>query len=301
MLLTILLNESLRSFLERHIYLDSQAPSAIPLMKISRFYMRASAIRVIAGAIGSDNCYGFNRLLHDHTSYPQLATFRQASQVGYSGSTYLSSTTRFETEDIRPAFCIACVKEDIESIGFAYWRRDHRYVNVCAKHNVVLLRKCPVCKKSIEVHDHGYGYSLLWKGCKGRHVYEFRETINSDASEQTYSKIYEEIGQSRFYLLRDELIQHLKEKATDMASSEEISEEELEAVEARLEFFRFSIPRIDSDYRPDHRYSQQLIQVVATMYGSFGSLVDDIRQRGGLVKCMDDSMHVVREYKPLNF
>ncbi|WP_161799287.1 TniQ family protein [Pseudomonas fildesensis] len=295
MLLTIQPNESLRSFLERHIYLDSQAPSAISLKQISRFYMRASAIRVIAAVIGSDNCYGFNRLLHDHTSYPQLALFRQASQVGYSGSKYLSSTTRFETEDVRPAFCIACVKEDIESIGFAYWRRDHRYVNVCAKHNVVLLKKCPVCKKSIEIHDHGYGYSLLWKGCKGRHVYEFREIINSDAREQTYSKIHEEIGRSRFYLLRDEVTQHLKEKAIEMASSEAISEEELEVIKSQLEFFRFCIPRLDSDYRPDHRYSKELIHVISTLYGSFGSLVDDIRQRGGLVRCIDDSMHAVGE------
>ncbi|WP_339456390.1 TniQ family protein [Pseudomonas sp. EA_65y_Pfl1_P120] len=295
MLLTIQPNESLRSFLERHTYLDSQAPSAISLRKISRFYMRASAIRVIAAAIGEDNCYGFNRLLRDHTSYPQLANFRQASQVAYSGSIYRSGRTRFETESVRAAFCIACVKDDIESIGFAYWRRDHRYVNVCAKHNVVLLKRCPICKNDIARHDYGYGHSLLWKGCKGRHVFEFCGEINYDSSERIYSQIYEEIGQSRFYLLRDELIQHLEEKSKDMAFSEEISGEQLEEIEARLELFRFSFPRIDSDYRPDNYYSQQFIRVVSIMYGSFRSLVDDIRQRGGAVKCIEDSMHVVSE------
>ena len=124
-------HESLRSYLERNIYLNSQHPSAQIFRKLPRSYLRVSAVLKIAEALGRDDTYGFSQLLHDHTSYPQLAIFNDAALIGCSPSDYAGSASIIETKWLRPRFCVKCAREDIEAIGFSYWRRDHSHVDVC--------------------------------------------------------------------------------------------------------------------------------------------------------------------------
>ena len=113
--------------------------------------MRGNSIGVIADLLGRSDTYEFNRLLHEHTSYSQVGVFPDFGQCSYTRGDYQDCFTRFETESQLAGICIDCVKEDIESLGFPYWRRDHRYVEVCAKHNTILLRDCPVCRKDIRL------------------------------------------------------------------------------------------------------------------------------------------------------
>lgn len=259
--------------------------------------MRGSSIAFIADALGRSDTYGFNSLLHDHTSYSQVAVFPDSSQQSYTRSSYQTCTTRFETESQLPGICIDCVKEDMDSLGFPYWRRDHRYVKVCAKHNTVLLRKCPVCGKDVSLHSQGYGHDLLWRGCKGRYIHQYESKKNHDEGQLFFARIFSEIGESRYTVDLGCALGHLADEAKRLATVGLISEEKLNEINWKLDSSR-SISDTDTNYRPDVMYSQFIIDVIATVYGSFAGLLDSLRTIGGLVRNVDDLMCV--EYPNLS-
>lgn len=253
--------------------------------------MRGESIGFIAAVLGRSDTYGFNRLLHDHTSYSQVAVFPDASQSSYTREEYQSCYTRFETESQLAGTCIDCVKEDIESLGFPYWRRDHRYVKVCAKHNTVLLRKCPVCGYDINGHGYGYGHELLWKGCKGRYFHEYQSQKNSDEGNLVFARIFAEIGESEVVLDLECVLAHLADEATAMWNSGRISKDYLNAISWWLDGSR-RISDTKRDYRPDVMYSRYLIDTIAMVHGSFAGLVDSLRRKGIVVRSVDDLMRV---------
>ncbi|MGY3258721.1 hypothetical protein [Pseudomonas chlororaphis] len=294
MLLTIQPHESLRSFIERHFYLDSRSPESIKLKEISRYYMRGWSIGFIAELLGRSDTYGFNRLLHDHTSYSQVAVFLESGQYSYTRWSYQTCSTRFETESQLAGICIDCVKEDIESLGFPYWRRDHRYVKVCAKHNTVLLRICPICGKDISYHSRGYGHDLLWAGCKGRYIHHYESKKNQNEGQLIFARIFAEIGESKFAVDLDSVLSHLADEARKMAAEGMIAERELIEINWKLDCSRqFSNSNIN--YRPDVMYSRDIIGVIATLYGSFAGLLDSLRGKDGAVWDINDLMRV--EYR----
>lgn len=67
MLLRIQKEETLRSFLERNDLLNWGNPDMEFLSRISGAKIEFKQIKEIAEAIGWVGCYGFNRLLHNHT------------------------------------------------------------------------------------------------------------------------------------------------------------------------------------------------------------------------------------------
>lgn len=87
--------------------------------------MRGKSIGVIADLLGRSDTYEFNRLLHEHTSYSQVGFFQISANAAIP-----EEIIRIALRDLKPkvqlaGICIDCVKEDIESLGFPYWRRDH--------------------------------------------------------------------------------------------------------------------------------------------------------------------------------
>ncbi|WP_157829690.1 hypothetical protein [Pseudomonas fluorescens] len=256
--------------------------------------MRGSSIGFIAEVLGRSDTYGFNRLLHDHTSYSQVAVFPDSGQQSYTRWSYQTSTIRFETESQLPGICIDCVKEDIDSLGFPYWRRDHRYVKVCAKHNTVLLRKCPVCGADISRHSLGYGHDLLWNGCKGRYIHQYESKKNQDEGQRLFSRIFAEIGESKLAVDLEFVLAHLADEAITLSAAGKISEEKLNAIYWRLDGAR-RISDTKINYRPDVIYSQNIIDVIGAVYGSFAGLLDRLDKAGGLVRNVDDLMRV--EYR----
>ncbi|WP_146021750.1 MULTISPECIES: hypothetical protein [unclassified Pseudomonas] len=291
MLLTIQPQESLRSFLERHFFVDSRSPESIEFKKISRYYMRGESIGFIAAVLGRSDTYGFNRLLHDHTSYSQVAVFPDAGQNSYTRSKYPRCSTRFETESQQAGICIDCIKEDIDFLGFPYWRRDHRYVKVCAKHNTVLLRKCPVCGVDISRHSLGYGHELIWRGCKGRYFHQYESEKNHDEESIVFARIFAEIGESEFAVDLKCVLAHLADEATAMCNSGKISKEYLSSIYWKLDVSR-RISDTGTNYRPDFMYSEYMIHTIAVVHGSFAGLIDSVRSKGMLVRSVDDLMRV---------
>lgn len=253
--------------------------------------MRGESIGLIADILGRSDTYEFNRLLHDHTSYSQVAVFPDANQNSYTRGEYKDSYTRFETESQLAGICIDCAKEDINSLGFPYWRRDHRYVKVCAKHNTVLLRKCPVCGYDFSRHSFGYGQDLLWKGCKGRYFHEYESEKNHDEEKLMFAKIFAEIGQSEVAVNLECVLAHLADEATILWSSGKISEKYLTYISWRLDASR-RISNTDRNYRPDIMYSDDIIDTIAIVHGSFAGLIDSLRKKGVLVRSVDDLMRV---------
>lgn len=253
--------------------------------------MRGASIGFIANVLGRSDTYGFNRLLHDHTSYSQVAVFPDSGQNSYTRSKYPRCSTRFETESQQAGICIDCVKEDIDSLGFPYWRRDHRYVKVCAKHNTVLLRKCPVCGADISRHSLGYGHELLWKGCKGRYLHEYESEKNHDEEKHVFARIFAEIGESEVAVDLECVLTHLADESKKMWNSGKISEQHLSAIYWQLDNST-KISDTDINYRPDFMYSQYIIDTIATVHGSFAGLLDSVRRKGMLVRKIDDLMRV---------
>lgn len=253
--------------------------------------MRGESIGLIADVLGRSDTYEFNRLLHDHTSYSQVAVFPDASQNSYTRGEYKDSYTRFETESQLAGICIDCVKEDINSLGFSYWRRDHRYVKVCAKHNTVLLRKCPVCGYDFSHHSFGYGQDLLWKGCKGRYFHEYESEKNHDEQKLIFARIFAEIGQSEVAVNLECVLAHLADEAKILWSSGKISEKYFTYISWRLDASR-RISNTDRNYRPDIMYSDDIIDTIAIVHGSFAGLIDSLRRKGVLVRSVDDLMRV---------
>ncbi len=253
--------------------------------------MRAESIGLIADVLGKSDTYGFNRLLHDHTSYSQVAVFPDRSQNSYTRKSYQSGTTRFETECQRAGICIDCVKEDIDSLGFSYWRRDHRYVKVCAKHNTVLLRKCPICGSDISRHSRGYGHELLWAGCKGRFFHQYESEKNYDEEKLAFARIFAEIGESEVAIDLECVLAHLADEATILWDTGYITQEHLNAVHRWLDRSK-RISDTGWDYRPDFIYSQEIIDTIAVVHGSFAGLLDSLRRKGITVRSVDDLMRV---------
>lgn len=296
MLLTIQPDESLRSFLERHIYLDSKSPSAMRLREISSFDISASSITVIAEALGKDDLYGFHRILHDHTSYPQMGIFRHTLDVSYSNGYYRRGTTIFETELQPSGFCILCIREDVATLGYSYWRRDHRYVDVCSKHNVILSTECPICEKNISTHGVGFGHDLLWNGCSGRHVEEFEPTKNLSAVDFAYTSIYAEIGASKVSLDVYEVTKLLTDKIATCTTAALLMMRNCKAELSELDGFARGLSNWPEEYRPGVFDLGMLIPVISYAYGSFSALVEDLHKTGGSIKSINDLMRVEHEY-----
>lgn len=78
-------------------------------------------VKKLASAIGWQGCYGFNRLIHHHTDVAELFVIKNSQDVSYSGKHYATEEVRYSDWDA--SYCPDCVKEDLESFGFSYWKR----------------------------------------------------------------------------------------------------------------------------------------------------------------------------------
>ncbi len=192
MLLRIQREESLRSFLARSFYVNRYSPAIAELKKNANFGILSERIEEIGKAMGWLGCYGFNRLLHNHTFYPRTAFLHEEEDISYSGREYHSSVCNFELATTPSLFCPECVRDDIAYLGFSYWRREHHpQITVCAKHNVCLESKCPFCLKPFSHKNHEL--DVMWKGCKGFYLSETPSRKNHKASELKKAKFFRDV------------------------------------------------------------------------------------------------------------
>ena len=153
----------------------------------TRHVLKTVEVKGLSEALGWPGCYGFNRLLQGHTMMAATHVFKGDWDHSYSGKQYVSEGERFS--EWEAAFCSECVREDLESLGFSYWRRyGAPYVSVCHKHNVVLQSRCPYCTKSFT--RAGHDLDVMWKKCGDRHLASAPSEVNEDPAALRRAVVY---------------------------------------------------------------------------------------------------------------
>lgn len=178
MFLRILKNESLRSYVERNLFIFNRSPNSKSLKDLYYRNFNSPEVRSVAKKLGWHGCYGFNKIIHNHTGYPWYSVIRSKFDFSYSGGDYLSTSICANSLIDSRVYCPICFKEDELELGFSYWRRYHRCVKVCSKHNVVLLEKCQFCDRPLD--RRGHEVDVMWRGCEGRHLGEADPVPNTD-------------------------------------------------------------------------------------------------------------------------
>lgn len=134
MLLRIQPDESLRSFVERNLFLQRHT-HAVEIFGAPEFRYRRwrnKQVITIAKLLGWDNCYGFNKLLHSHTDYTVHGVFKAKDGHSYSANEFGLGFFCFDDFSKTRSYCPMCAKEDLCVRGYSYWRRNHPLVVVCA-------------------------------------------------------------------------------------------------------------------------------------------------------------------------
>jgi hypothetical protein len=135
---------------------------------------------------------GFIKLVQQHTVYFSYRLIVDDVESMLLRHRFLEKSNcdfGYVTKGKDVAICLECVKDDIERVGFSFWRRSHQNeINVCATHNVKLLKKCQFCDRAFRVENHCL--NVLWSGCKcGRYILESETEINECSLELKRSKL----------------------------------------------------------------------------------------------------------------
>jgi len=278
MLLTIQRDESLRSFVERNLYLSWKQPLDRIFKKYPKACPTSRDVIQLASMLGWEGCYGFNRMLHYHTDYPLKAVFKNVQDISYSGQDYLGFGSCIGSNRIESGFCPICVREDMSVLGFSYWRRSHcTDLKVCAKHNVVLNKSCPLCAKRFSFG--GHDLDVMWKTCNGYHFSQIKAVQNTDPTELKKSQMYEQIQSFSHHISEEAalaaLLKNVNLHDTLKHEAKRGSERSLgEYIEWRLGI----ILAFRSENRlPPEESTEFIFQVLVRAFPDFSSFVSELR------------------------
>lgn len=272
MLLRIQPDESLRSYLERHFFLQVQN---LGLNNLKKLRLRSSnwyswEVKQIADFMGWRGCYGFNKLVHMHTSYPFRSVLTK--DFSYSGSEFLFSSHCFDSFENTLSYCPLCVNEDIQLLGYSYWRRLHHHVTVCAKHNVHLISRCQFCGQPF-CRD-GHPPHVMWSGCAGRSLGDAKPTENKDPLALRLAQFFERICALGHHLSAETALHLLHEKLKKNIDFEVICprlrDDTKELIQEIRSGWRLSYEVILVNGR-----AYELLDALAVVYESFDKFLDD--------------------------
>ncbi|WP_449297990.1 TniQ family protein [Pseudomonas caspiana] len=211
MMLAIQPEETVRSFVERTLLIKGSYSSEEIFRKFPKDCPSHESILSIGELLGSAGCYAFNQILHRHTNYPLETFIKNIHDVSYSGRDYISSSRCYGSNRNPSGFCPVCVAEDMERLGFSFWRRAHCCeLKVCVEHNVELVKRCPSCEKQF-CHG-GHELSVMWATCEGRHLKDCPVTVNTDQFELKKAQIFTNILSSTCHLSEEAALAVLNEK-----------------------------------------------------------------------------------------
>ncbi|MCK1788858.1 TniQ family protein [Pseudomonas violetae] len=286
MMLAIQPEETLRSFVERTLLIKGKHSSEEVFRKFPRWATRVDVLK-IADTLGWFGCHGLNKILHRHTNYPLTAVFKNIQDVSYSRGEYLSYSRWYDYNRNPSGFCPVCVAEDIERLGFSFWRRAHCLkLNVCAEHNVELVKRCPACDKQFSHGGHDLG--VMWRTCKGRHLKDSPVTVNTDPFELKKAQLFTDILSFTHHLSEEAVLAVLNEKKIhkDAVFEQKIWNSEPDRhwgteIERRLGIVKNC--RSENSLPPDQS-TDLIIQAIVETYESFADFVWDVKAYGDEIR-----------------
>lgn len=222
LLLRIQPDESLRSFVERNLFIQRHTRSTeifgAPEFRYRRW--RSRQVISIANFLGWDGCYGFNKLLHFHTDYSVHGVLRNKDNASYSANQFEIGSYCFDDFSRTRSYCPTCAKEDQFKRGFSYWRRNHPLVDVCAKHNVKLLSNCQFCEKSFSAC--GHSLDVIWGGCAGRSLGDAEPTANKAPEALHVAQFFESVNALPHHLSAETAFHALNDKLTELVEGDNV-------------------------------------------------------------------------------
>lgn len=145
-LLKIQDDEAVESYIARNRFVFGQGINGLrDFGELSKYYV--DDLKRLASAMGWRGCYGFNTLLHNHTSYAKCSLIHIPGDESYSGDFYTSvfPITSYVKSKVN-YICVECAISDLKYKGFTYWRRSHQFdVKFCAIHRRKLTEFCCSC------------------------------------------------------------------------------------------------------------------------------------------------------------
>lgn len=248
------------------------------LDRLSKSWVGYNSITAVAEALRWSGCYGFNRLLHEHTYYPRYSIFKHSQDISYSDRYYCTGGEAFESNRTSIAFCPDCVRGDLDRHGFSYWRRiAYSDIGVCAIHNVKLLRECPYCERGFGWK--GHDLDVMWRGCSGRHLGEAVSVKNESDRELRRSQILHDGFLFDGIIPIEDAVSVLSERVRAGKLIAKEFPSEISVLKDRLDASLVSIWRRESESNGDWQhdsYSGLVWEGLNLLYGSFGEFVEDL-------------------------
>ncbi|AIZ34945.1 hypothetical protein DZC75_22785 [Pseudomonas parafulva] len=302
--LSILPDETLPSYVRRNLLLYWAEPKAEIFEALrTRHVIKTAEVRRLAAAIGWPGCYGFNRLVHNHTLNAAFHVIKSDWDFAYSGTQYLSEGEHFSEWDA--SFCPECVREDLKIHGFSYWRRyGASNVSVCPKHNAVLLRDCPFCGKLFTRIDHDL--DVMWRTCGGRHLAEAEVVANHDPLALKRAEVYQRLCRSPHIISGLHAAKVLLDKAT--ALSPQLSGEERSKMQAIASTMSDLVQRFADVPSPSLEsragtITALFIHAVVALYDSYDDFERELMSLAGSARCTDSlwSSYRIEDTKYVHF
>ena len=279
MILKIQRDESLHSYMQRILYLNLEHSDISKLKKLLTHTVDILTVKTIASILKWPGCYGFNRILHDHTSYPISGIFKDPYDISYSQRKYISKGKTPSINKTMYAYCPECIRGDLIRFGYSYWRRSHQSgVTVCGKHNVVLVTRCPFCDATFSFS--GHSLDVMWRGCSGNQLSETDAVENRSTAALKEAEFLNALFTFGFHIPIETAMYVLYERFLFLRSTKvEFTAESIED----FEWVRCFIEKIDKDRSEIGRSlfyeGRRVIKAAIAAYDSFDDFAQDIKLR----------------------
>ncbi len=276
----------MRSFVERTLFIKGKYSSEEIFRKFPKNCVLRADISLIAEMQGWVGCYGLNKILHRHTNYPLKEIFKNVQDISYSRSEYIGHSWGYDSNRSPSGFCPVCVAEDIERLGFSFWRRAHCCeLKVCADHNVELVKRCPSCDRQFCHGGHDLG--VMWTRCAGHHLKDCPVTLNTDLYELKKAQIFTDILSFTHHLSEEAVLavldekihqdDNLKHKICNSGSNMQLGDK----IKWRLE----NVKKARSVNRLPHAESTDfIIHSIVGAYEKFADFVSDVKAYGDEIR-----------------
>lgn len=295
-------DESLHSYMQRALYINLGYLNLSKFKKLLPYRVDKITIKSIASVLDWPGCYGFNRLLHEHTNFAITGVFKNPCDISYSQKDYITKSGSPVLDKTQYSYCPECVREDLSSFGFSYWRRTHQLdVSVCGYHNLILVTSCPFCDKTFASGNNvektwfnhqnkffceaeelfkGHFLDVMWQGCSGKKLSDITAIKNENYEAFKKAKFFNDILAYKFHIDTESAAHVLYERYCFLKSTNiQFSSQCLENLDCIKSFIKELHEARSENGRKFSDIREALINFALSIYGSFKDFAADVELR----------------------